>query len=71
MFKKTTKLPKYCQVDEGAEFYNNKVKQWMKSNNIRLYSTYNREIKASVVERFILTLKNYFDILPEITQQNT
>ena len=44
-------------VDQGSEFYNNTFKDFLKINNIEMYSTYN-EGKSVVAERFIRTLKN-------------
>ena len=65
--------------DEGKEFYNQHVNQLLKSKKIILYSTSSREIKASIAERVIRTLKGklyrymshqntrkYIDILPDI-----
>ena len=44
-------------VDQGSEFYNNSFKDFLKMNNIEMYSTYN-EGKSVVTERFIRTLKD-------------
>ena len=44
-------------VDQGSEFYNKSFKDFFKTNNIEMYSTYN-EWKSVVAERFIRTLKN-------------
>ena len=44
-------------VDQGTEFYNNTFKDFLKINNIEMYSTYN-EGRSVVAERFIRTLKN-------------
>ena len=44
-------------VDQGSEFYKNAFKDFLKINNIEMYSTYN-EGKSVVAERFIRTLKN-------------
>ena len=65
-------------VDQGSEFYNNSFKDFLKINNIKMYSTYN-EGKSVVAERFIRTMKNkifkymtaisknvYFDVLDDI-----
>ena len=46
---------KIC-VDKGSEFYNNFFKNWLKDNDIEMYSTHN-EGKSVVAERFIRTLK--------------
>ena len=49
--------PNKIWVDQGSEFYNNSFKDFLKINNIEMYSTYN-EGKSIVAERFIRTLKN-------------
>ena len=69
--------PNKISIDQGSEFYNNSLKDFLKINNIEMYSTYN-EIKSVVAERFIRTLKNktfkymtaiskniYFDVLDD------
>ena len=67
--------PNKIWVDQDSEFYNNSFKDFLKINDIEMYSTYN-EVKSVVAERFIRTLKNkifkqltaisknvYFDVL--------
>ena len=49
--------PNKIWVDQGSEFYNNSFKDFLKINNIEMYSRYN-EGKSVVAERFIRTLKN-------------
>ena len=49
--------PNKIWVDQGSEFYNNSFKDFLKINNIEMYSTYN-EGKSVVAEKFIRTLKN-------------
>ena len=58
-FKKIISKPKPNKiwVDQGSEFYNNTFKDFLKINNIEMYSTYNEE-KSVVAEGFIRTLKN-------------
>ena len=51
--------PNKILVDQGSEFYNNFLKDFLKINNIEMYSTYN-EGKSVVAERFIRTLKKIF-----------
>ena len=68
-------------VNQGNEFYNNSLKDFLKINNIEMYSIYN-EGKSVVAERFIRTLKNkifkhmtaisknvYFDVLDDIVNK--
>ena len=49
--------PKKIWVDQGSEFYNKPFKDFLKINNIEMYSTYN-EGKSVVAKRFIGTIKN-------------
>ena len=49
--------PNKIWVDQGSEFYNNSFKDFLKINNIEMYSTYN-EGKSVIAERFLRTLKN-------------
>ena len=44
-------------VNQGNGFYNNSFKDFLKMNNVEMYSTYNEE-KSVVSERFIRTLRN-------------
>ena len=73
--------PNKIWVDQGSEFYNQSFKDFLKINNIEMYSTYN-EGKSVVAERFIRTLKNkifkhmtavsknvYFDVLDDIVDK--
>ena len=48
--------PNKIWVDQGSEFYNNSFKDFLKINNIEMYSTHN-EGKSVVAEKFIRTLK--------------
>ena len=48
----------YLWTDRGKEFYYKQVPDLLKENNIKLYSTYNSEIKSSIIERFNRTFKN-------------
>ena len=49
--------PNKISVDQGSEFYNKPFKDFLKINNIEIYSTCN-EGKSVVAKRFIRTLKN-------------
>ena len=73
--------PNKIWVDQGSEFYNNAFKDFLKINNIEMYSAYN-EGKSVVAERVIGTLKNkifkhmtafskniYFDALDDIANK--
>ena len=68
-------------VDQGSGFYNKSFKDFLKINNIEIYSTYH-EGKSVVAERFIRNLKNkifkymtaiskygYFDVLDDIVDK--
>ena len=54
-----TSVSKISQLntDRGKEFYNKHFQDLMKENNIQHYSTFNQEMKASLIERAIRTLK--------------
>ena len=73
--------PNKIWVHQGSEFYNNSFKDFLKTNNTEMYSTYN-EGKSAVAERFIRTLNNkifkymtaiskniYFDVLDDIVNK--
>ena len=49
--------PNKILVDQGSEFYNKSFTDFLKINNIEMYSTFN-EGKPVIAERFIRTLKN-------------
>ena len=51
--------PNKIWVHQGREFYNNTFKEFLKINNIGMYSTYN-ERKSVTAERFIRILKKKF-----------
>lgn len=53
----TGRIPKNLQTDMGTEFYNDLFKSIVHCHKINHYSTYSTK-KASIVERFIRTLKN-------------
>ena len=68
-------------VDQGTEFYNQSFEDFLKTNNIEMYSTFN-EGKSVVTERCIRTLKNkifkyittisknvYIDVLNDIVNK--
>ena len=78
IISKGQRKPNKIWVDQGSECYNQSFKDFLKINNIEMYSTYN-EGKSVVAERFIRTLKNnifkhmttisknvYFDVLNDI-----
>ena len=83
-FQKITskeRKPNKKWVDQGSEFYNQSFKDFLKINNIEMYSKFN-EGKSVVAERFIRTLKNkifnhmtaisknvYFDVLNDIVDK--
>ena len=57
IIKQSGRKPNKIWVDQGSEFYNHDFKNWLSSNDIIMYSTFN-EGESVVVERFIRTLKN-------------
>lgn len=81
IFKRSKVFPKFITFDMGREFYNSKVKKLFEENKISHYST-NSEIKCSIAERAIRTIKkkfyihfainetlNYVDYLQDIVQE--
>ena len=66
--KKSARIPKHVWVDEGKEFYNKNMDEWLKENNIIRYSTHG-EHKSAVVERFNRTLKT--NMWKRFTAENT
>ena len=44
-------------VDRGKEFYNRSLQTYLQSKRMKMYSVYSQEIKSSIAERFIRTLK--------------
>ena len=86
-FKKTlrdsNRKPNKIWVDQVSEFYNKYLRDFLKINDIEMYSTCN-EGKSVVAERFIRTLKNtifkhvtaiqqniYFDVWDDIVDKYT
>ena len=80
IFSKERK-PNKIWVDQRSEFYNQSFKEFLKINNIEMYSAFN-EGKSVVAERFIRTLKNkifknmtaisknvFFDVLDDIVKK--
>ena len=66
--KNSGRMPKHIWVDQGKEFYNKHMDEWIKENNIIRYSTYG-EHKSAVVERFNRTLKE--KMWKRFTAENT
>ena len=80
IFKKG-RQPFSIHVDKGKEFYNKTVSRLMKKEGNKLFSMENDDIKSSVCERVIRTIKNklyklfqkrqsyeYIDLLQDIVQ---
>ena len=61
IFKKSKRIPKFIQSDEGTEFTNNQTQTFFKNNSIKCYHTFNRDIKCSICERYnrIILNKTY------------
>ena len=66
--RESGRIPKHIWVDKEREFYNKDVSNWLKENNIIMYSTYG-EHKSCVVERFNRTLKE--QMWKRFTAENT
>lgn len=78
IFKEGRK-PEKLQTDDGPEFLNKSFQTFLTAKEVEHFSTFNRETKASVVERFNRSLKTrmyryfthrqtrrYLDILPKL-----
>ena len=78
--------PRLLATDRGTEFYNTHVNKVLKRRNIKLYSSFNSQVKCAIVERFNRTLKTnlyrmfsieghrrWVDLIPDIvhTYNNT
>lgn len=53
-----TKNTKFVCTDNGGEFYSKKMKEFLDTKNITLYSSFNKEIKSSIVERWNRTIQS-------------
>ena len=80
ILKESNRKPNKIWMDQGNEFYNNYFKDFLKINNIEMYSTFNEG--KSVAEIFTRTLKTkickymtaiskniYFDALDDIVDK--
>lgn len=72
-------VPLKIQTDKGGEFFNAKVKRFLATQHITLFSTHDDVVKAAMVERLNRTLKvrmhryfthansrRYLDVLPSL-----
>ena len=50
IFRRSKRKPFVLQTDQGKEFVNATLQQFLKSQGIDYFTTYNEEIKASIVE---------------------
>ena len=66
--KNSGRKPKHIWVDQGKEFYNKNMGQWLQENTINRYSTYG-EHKSCVVERVNRTIKE--KMWKRFTAENT
>lgn len=69
IFARTDRRPNRMQSDNGREFTSGLFKKFMKANHITYNSTNNPDIKASICERSIRTLKGR--IYKYLTYHNT
>ena len=81
LFKSEKDHPKFCWMDKGTEFWNEKVKNVMKKYGVKMYTTENEE-KSCIVERWNRTMKaimfryftaartrNYVSVLPKMVSK--
>ena len=52
----SNRKPNKLRVDQGREFYNKIMQEWLDNNDISMYSRHN-ERKLVIAEKFITTLK--------------
>ena len=66
----SNRKPNEIWVDQSSKFYNKSFKDFLKINDVEMYSTYN-EGKSVVAERFIRTIQQnvYFDVLDDIVDK--
>jgi len=57
-FRNLKAIPKKLQTDRGKEFYNSDVQSMLKRKKIILFSTFQQDTKAQIVERFNRTLRS-------------
>jgi len=75
-----TRKPNYLQTNKGTEFLNHNFQLLLRENDIKFYTSQNKDIKCAVVKRFNRTLKSrmfryftfkstlrYIDILEALT----
>ncbi|KAF4524513.1 hypothetical protein B566_EDAN011524 [Ephemera danica] len=58
IFESSNREPITIQSDKGRELINKVVQKYLEERKIRIYSTENSDVKASVAERVIRTLKS-------------
>ena len=68
IIKESDRQPNFIWVDQGKEFYNKNMDEWLKQNNVLRYSTHG-EHKSAVIERFNRTLKE--NMWKRFTAENT
>lgn len=74
------KTPKHLWTDEGSEYYNKTIKDWLDKHGTTIYSTHGKH-KSAVIERFNRTIKtmmwkqfipershNWIKLLPELLE---
>ena len=66
--KSSGRKPGHLWVDQGKEFYNRDIDEWIKQNDINRYSTHG-EHKSMICERFNRSLKNW--MWRRFTAENT
>lgn len=57
VFNRASAKPNFLQTDKGTEFKNVTFQKLLTDNGVKFYAAQNNDIKASVIERWIRTLK--------------
>jgi len=55
---KSQRIPTYIRTDQGKEFVNQKFQKFLKSFNVKHFTSKNKTIKCAIVERFNRTFKS-------------
>ena len=55
---KSNHKPNKLWVEQGIEFYDKIIPEWLDNNDILMYSTHNENNSVLISERFIKTLKS-------------
>ena len=55
----SNRKPNKLWVDQGRQFYNKLIQEWLDNNGILMYSAHNKSMSV-IAERFIKTLNSFY-----------